>query len=201
MAAHRLDFTRMPMTEYGEMDDAYGARKCDAEVGEIGDLAVARRSGAGKGAKSRILPEPLATFPVFAVTPASDPQWAAIVAWAIVALERAELPAGPWTAGGWESAAVKGEDLGLTDDWTKRVARGRGILCRHLRPQSRRPLAPQPAARPERPGRGRRPVRHAVPGVAGQGDGSGVGRRTRLKSSPPRSPRNTKLRVSSCPLW
>ncbi len=33
-----LDFTRMAYTEYGEMGDAYAARKCDAVVGEIGDL-------------------------------------------------------------------------------------------------------------------------------------------------------------------
>ncbi len=136
MAAHRLDFTRMPMTEYGEMDDAYRARKCDAEVGEIGDLAVARLSGEGEGAKSRILSEPFSTVPVFAVTPASDPQWAAIVAWTLAALMRAELPAGPWTAGEGASGAVKGADLGLPDDWAKRVLAAAGsyadIYARNL---------------------------------------------------------------------
>ena len=150
MAAHRLDFTRMPMTEYGEMDDAYRAHKCDAVVGEIGDLAVARLSGYGKGIKSRILPEPLATFPVIAVTPASDPQWAAIVDWAIVALERAELPAGPWTAGGGASAAVNGADLGLTDDWAKRVVAAAGsyadIYARNLGDRSRLRLPRGPNA-------------------------------------------------------
>jgi general L-amino acid transport system substrate-binding protein len=150
MAAHQLDFTRMPYTEYGEMDDAYGAHKCDAEVGEIGDLAVARLPGDGKAAKSRILPEPLATFPVFAVTPASDPQWAAIVAWAIVALERAELPAGPWTAGGGESAGVKGADFGLPDDWAKRVVAAAGtyadIYARNLGDRSRLRLPRGPNA-------------------------------------------------------
>ncbi len=157
MGAHRLDFTRMPYTEYGEMDDAYGAGKCDAEVGEIGDLAVARLAGRGKAAKSRILSEPLATFPVIAVTPASDPQWAAIVAWAIVALERADLPAGLWSAGGMDSAAVKGADLGLSDDWVKRVLAAAGtyadIYARNLGDRSRLGLPRGPNAPVEAGGR------------------------------------------------
>ena len=56
---------------------------------------------------------------MFAATPASDPQWSAIVAWAIYALQRAELPATPWTAA--VSLGVEGRDLGLADDWAKRV--------------------------------------------------------------------------------
>ena len=65
--------------------------------------------------------EPLATFPVFAATPASDPHWSAIVAWAIYALQRAELPTSPWTASGAASLGVDGRDLGLEEDWAKRV--------------------------------------------------------------------------------
>ena len=150
MAARRLDFTRMPYTEYGEMYDAYDDRKCDAEVGEIGDLAVARLSSDEKGRKSRILPEPLATFPVFAVTPASDPQWAAIVASAIFALERAELPSGPWAPGGGEQAAVDAADLGLPEDWSKRVLSAAGgyadIYARNLGDRSRLRLPRGPSA-------------------------------------------------------
>ncbi len=52
--------------------------------------------------------EALAAFPIFAATPASDPEWSAIVAWAVFALERAELPATPWAASGLDSAAVGG---------------------------------------------------------------------------------------------
>jgi general L-amino acid transport system substrate-binding protein len=150
MAAHQLDFTRMGYTEYGEMYDAYDARKCDAQVGEIGDLAVARIAGDEKDRKSRILPEPLATFPVFAVTPGTDPQWAAIVAWAIFALERAELAAGPWTADGGDAAAVKGVDLGLPDDWVKRVLAAAGsyadIYARNLGDRTRLRLPRGPNA-------------------------------------------------------
>ena len=119
MAARGLDFIRMPFTEYGEMDDAYNAAKCDAVAGETGDLAVARLSG-GDGGTSRILPEPLETFPVFAVTPASDPHWAEIVSWAIAALQRADLTHGPWETGA-EAATPKGAEFGLPGDWAKRL--------------------------------------------------------------------------------
>ena len=84
------------------------------------------------------------------MTPASDPQWAAIVAWTLVALVRAELPSGPWTAGGAESAAVKGADLGLPDDWRKRVLAAAGtyadIYARNLGDRSRLRLPRGPNA-------------------------------------------------------
>ena len=120
MAARRLDFVRMGYMEYGELHDAYNAGICAAQAGESGDLAAARLEEHAAPA-SRILVEPLATFPVFAATPASDPQWSAIVAWAIYALQRAELPATPWTAAGILSLGVEGRDLGLVGDWPKHI--------------------------------------------------------------------------------
>ena len=135
MAARRLDFVRMGYMEYGELHDAYNARICDAQVGESQDLAAARLEERA-ASTSRILTEPLATFPQFAATPASDPQWSAIVAWAIYALQRAELPATPWAAAGLQSLAVEGRDLGLADDWAKRVVGAAGsyadIYARNL---------------------------------------------------------------------
>jgi general L-amino acid transport system substrate-binding protein len=135
MAARRLDFVRMGYMEYGELHDAYNARICEAQVGESGDLAAARREERPAPA-SRILTEPLATFPLYAATPASDPQWSAIVAWAIYALQRAELSATPWAAAGLESVGVGGRDLGLADDWAKRVVGAAGsyadIYARNL---------------------------------------------------------------------
>jgi general L-amino acid transport system substrate-binding protein len=135
MAAQRLDFVRMGYMEYGELRDAYDAGVCEAQVGESGDLAAARLEEHSSPA-SRILPEPLATFPVFALSPASDPQWSAIVAWVIYALERAELPATPWAAAGLPSLAVEGRDLGLPHDWAKRVIGAAGsyadIYARNL---------------------------------------------------------------------
>jgi general L-amino acid transport system substrate-binding protein len=135
MAARRLDFVRMGYMEYGELHDAYNSRICEAQVGESGDLAAARLEERA-GPASRILTEPLATFPLFAATPSSDPQWSAIVAWAIYALQRAELPATPWAAAGLESAGVEGRDLGLAGDWAKRVVGAAGsyadIYARNL---------------------------------------------------------------------
>jgi general L-amino acid transport system substrate-binding protein len=135
MAARHVDFVRMGYMEYGELHDAYAAGVCEAQVGESGDLAAARLEE-HRGPASRILTEPLAAFPVFAATPASDPQWSAIVAWAIYALERAELPATAWTAAGLKSLAVEGRDLGLPDDWAQRVVGAAGsyadIYARNL---------------------------------------------------------------------
>jgi len=149
MAAHGLSFARMAYTEYGELYDAYNARICDALVGESGDLAAARLSESAE-TPSRILAEPLATFPVFAATPASDPQWSAIVAWAITALERAELAASPWAAAGLDSLGAQGPDLGLADDWAKRVVGAAGsyaeIYARNLGDRSRLELPRGPNA-------------------------------------------------------
>jgi general L-amino acid transport system substrate-binding protein len=149
MAAHRLSFARMGYMEYGELYDAYNAGVCDAEVGESGDLAAARLRESAETA-SRILPEPLSTLPVFAATPASDPQWSAIVAWAIYALQRAELTASPWAAAGVDSLGVEGRDLGLADDWAKRVVGAAGsyadIYARNLGDRSRLKLPRGPNA-------------------------------------------------------
>ena len=149
MAAHRLSFARMGYMEYGELYDAYNARICDAQVGESGDLAAARLDE-GSETPSRILAEPLASFPVFAATPASDPQWSAIVAWAIYALQRAELTASPWAASGVDSLGAGGRELGLADDWLKRVVGAAGsyadIYGRNLGDRSRLKLPRGPNA-------------------------------------------------------
>src|SRR5271165_1973423 len=148
-AAHRLTFVRMGYMEYGELYDAYNARICDAQVGESPDLADARLNEAAKP-PSRILAEALAAFPIFAATPASDPQWSAIVAWAVFALERAELPATPWAASGLDSAAVAGREFGLADAWLKRVVVAAGsyadIYARNLGESSRLKLPRGPNA-------------------------------------------------------
>jgi len=148
-AAHRLTFVRMGYMEYGELYDAYNAGICDAQVGESPDLAAARLNE-GAQPRSRILAEALAAFPIFAATPASDPEWSAIVAWAVFALERAELPATPWAASGLDSAAVGGREFGLADDWLKRVVGAAGsyadIFARNLGEGSRLKLPRGPNA-------------------------------------------------------
>jgi general L-amino acid transport system substrate-binding protein len=128
MAARRLDFVRKGFTEYGELYDAYDAGICDAAVGETGDLAAARL--AAKAPKSRILREPFATFPVLALAPAIDPQWSAIVAWAVYALQRAEQPAAAWQASGLGSLPIDARELGLAEDWRGRVVGAAGTYAR-----------------------------------------------------------------------
>jgi general L-amino acid transport system substrate-binding protein len=139
----------MAYMEYGELHDAYNSGVCDAQVGESGDLAAARFEEHA-GPASRILSEPLATFPVLAATPANDPQWSAIVAWSIYALQRAELPTTPWSAAGLKSLGVEGRNLGLSDDWAKRVVGAAGsyadIYARNLGEGSRLKLPRGPNA-------------------------------------------------------
>jgi len=134
MATRGLDFVRKGFTEYGELYDAYDARVCDAAVGETGDLAAARLGA--KVPKSRILAESFAAFPVLAVTPTTDPQWSAIVAWAVYTLGRAGLPAGPWNASGLASLPLEGSALGLAEGWQARVVGAAGtydaIYARNL---------------------------------------------------------------------
>ncbi len=148
MAAHKLDFVRMGYMEYVELYDAYDAGVCEAQVGEIGDLAEARL--AAKSPPSRILSEPLKTFPVFAVTPTSDPQWSSIVAWGVYALQRAEAPATPWTASGLGSLPIDGKALGLAADWQARVVSAAGtyadIFARNLGERSKLKLPRGPNA-------------------------------------------------------
>jgi general L-amino acid transport system substrate-binding protein len=128
-AAHQLDFTRMGYQEDVELFDTYNAQVCRGEAGEFTTLAAVRISGAGKALHSRILPEPLAVFPIVAATPTQDPQWAAIVAWAIYSLQRADVTKAEWTAGGLDSLPVRAPELGLADDWQKRVVGAAGTYA------------------------------------------------------------------------
>ena len=125
-AGAKLDFTRMGYQEDVEMFDAYNARQCEGLAGETTVLAAVRRAGAGRALDSRILPEPLAVFPIVAATPTNDGQWMAIVAWAIHSLQRADVASADWAAGGLESLPVKAPELGLADDWQARVVGAAG---------------------------------------------------------------------------
>jgi general L-amino acid transport system substrate-binding protein len=136
MAAHRLDFTPMGYTEWGELYDGYNSHVCEAQVGEIQDLAVERLDEADAPLKSRILTEPLGEFPIFAATPANDAEWSEVVALAIQTLERAEIPASPWKARGLDSFRVRAPELGLSAGWRERVVGAAGsysdIYARNL---------------------------------------------------------------------
>ncbi len=148
--ARKVNFIRMGYQEDVELFDAYNARVCAGEAGEVTTLAAVRIGGAGKSLNSRILPEPLAVFPIIAATPAQDGQWSAIVAWAIHSLQRADVAKTEWSAGGLDALPVKAPELGLDEDWQKRVVGAAGIyaeiLSRNLGAASPLKLPPGPNA-------------------------------------------------------
>jgi general L-amino acid transport system substrate-binding protein len=120
-AAHHLDFIRMGYQEEVEMNDAYNVQVCKGLAGETTNLAQTRLDGGVNDLHSRILPEPLAAFPIIAATGTRDAEWSAIVAWTIHTILRAETPKAEWAAGGVESLPVKVPELQLAEDWQPRV--------------------------------------------------------------------------------
>jgi general L-amino acid transport system substrate-binding protein len=108
-------------SENGEMADAYIAQNCHAIAGERTDLAAIRLDPGINHLTSRILPEPLAVFPVMAVTGTGDAQWSAIVAWTVHTLISAGRPQSPWYAGGAGAMPITAPALGLDRGWQKRV--------------------------------------------------------------------------------
>jgi len=120
-AAHHLDFVRMGYQEDVEMFDAYNVQACKGLAGEITTLAQVRLDGGVNELRSRILPEPLAAFPIMAATGTKDAEWSAIVAWTIHTLLRAEAPKVDWAAGGAESLPIEAPELKLSKGWQSRV--------------------------------------------------------------------------------
>jgi general L-amino acid transport system substrate-binding protein len=118
---HRLSFQRMGFQEEDEMRDAYNAGVCLALAGEETSLAAAALDLGVRGTHNRILAEPLAAFPILAASPTRDADWAAIVAWTIAALMRADTPASNWSAGGLDSIPLDLAEFGLDKGWQKRA--------------------------------------------------------------------------------
>lgn len=133
-AAHHLDFVRMGYQEDVEFYDTYGAQVCPAMAAETTTLADVRLDGGVNHLTSRILPEPLAVFPIMATTPLNDPAFSAIVAWAVHSLVRAEAPPAAWSAGGLDALRI--DTTGLDKDWQKRMIASTGsygdIFARNL---------------------------------------------------------------------
>ncbi len=119
--ARKLDFIRMGYQEEVELNDTYNVQVCKGLVGEATTLAEVRLDGGVNHLKSRILPEQLAAFPIVAATGTKDAEWAAVVAWAIHTLERAEVASNHWTTGGARSMPVVAEELKLSKDWQQRM--------------------------------------------------------------------------------
>jgi general L-amino acid transport system substrate-binding protein len=70
---------------------------------------------------SRILAEPLSVFPLLATTPASDAQWARVVAWTVHLLQAAEQKETAWRAGAAKALPLTGPELGLDPAWRDKV--------------------------------------------------------------------------------
>ncbi len=117
--AKQLPFFRAGFSEEDEMGDSYIAGRCDAVADELTSLAELRRKKTAK--TSRILPRPLAIFPVMACTGIADGKWAAVVAWTVHTLMRAEIREGSWRGGGARALPIDGADLGLDPGWQERL--------------------------------------------------------------------------------
>ena len=117
--AKQLKFFRLAFSEDGEMRDAYKAGLCDAIAAEGTALAKLRLQDFAK--EDRILLQPLAVFPVMACTATADGSWAAVVAWTIHTLIRADIREGSWRAGGAKALPIDGVDLGLNEGWQRQL--------------------------------------------------------------------------------
>jgi general L-amino acid transport system substrate-binding protein len=120
-AAHNLEFVRMAYQEEVELYDTYNVQVCRGLASEVTELAEVRLDGGVNNLQSRMLPEPLAAFPIMAATSTKDAEWAALVAWTVHTLMRAEVRTAEWAAGGLDSLPVEAPELGLPKDWQKRV--------------------------------------------------------------------------------
>jgi general L-amino acid transport system substrate-binding protein len=105
-AARHLALSYFPFQESDEELDAYYAGHCSAMVNEITSIAALRVQTTADGHPSRLLPEPLAAYPVMAVTTLGDPRWSALVGWILAAVMRPQ-PAGDTVAA----------TFGLAPDW------------------------------------------------------------------------------------
>lgn len=119
-------FFRRAFSEDGEMADTYIAQNCHAVAGETTALASIRLDPGINHLSSRILPDPLAVFPVMAVSGTGDAQWAAIVAWTVHTLISAERPRTPWYAGRAGAMPITAPELGLDKGWQRRVLKAVG---------------------------------------------------------------------------
>jgi general L-amino acid transport system substrate-binding protein len=111
----------VPFSEDGEMHDAYNVQRCHAIAGERTTLATLALAPGVNRMSSRILPEPLEAFPVMAATGTADARWSALVAWTVHTLVSAERPETKWYSGGSRAMPIEAPELGLDEDWQRRV--------------------------------------------------------------------------------
>jgi general L-amino acid transport system substrate-binding protein len=135
-ATLQKSWLHLSYSENEEMNDAYNVQRCHALAGEITTLANTRREPGVNRLSSRILPESLSVFPLIVATGTSDAQWSAIVAWTVNTLISAERTETRWYAGGARAMPITAPELGLDEEWQRRVLAAVGnygdIFDRHL---------------------------------------------------------------------
>ncbi len=149
-----VSFARLGFQESVEMLDAYDVQRCRAVVGEATQLAAMRLSGGVNHLASRILPQPLALYPVLAATGTKDGpedgRWAALVAWVVDALVLADVPRTAWRAPGADALPLPAAALGLREHWRDEVTAALGtyggMVKRNLGEGSALKLPPGPNA-------------------------------------------------------
>jgi general L-amino acid transport system substrate-binding protein len=150
--AHARRWRPVPFSEDGEMLDAYNVQRCRAVAGEVTTLAAQRRERGVNNLVSRILPEPLLTYPILVTTGTRDGEWSAIVAWTVYTLIAADRPSGKWLTGGADAMPAPLAELGLAAGWQARVVKAvgtyRDVFERNLGAGSALRLAPGPNAAP-----------------------------------------------------
>jgi general L-amino acid transport system substrate-binding protein len=119
--ARHLNFIPMGFQEDVEMHDAYKVRYCQALAGETTTLADLAHTPEMSGTAHRFLPETLAAYPILAATSVKDGELAAVVAWTVETLKRADAPDSEWMRGGFESMPVEAPALGLEKGWQKKL--------------------------------------------------------------------------------
>jgi general L-amino acid transport system substrate-binding protein len=144
-AREHLDFVPFPFQEEGEMQAAFATGNCGALAGDRTRLAQTRAALARHGKRSRLLPDVISKDPLAAATRDGDPQWSAIVQWAMNVLVQAEESGvAQANAQAMRSRAMQaqcddpllrfllggsrqiGGALGLDDDWVARVIQATG---------------------------------------------------------------------------
>jgi general L-amino acid transport system substrate-binding protein len=120
-ATRHLNFVPMGFQEDVEMNDGYKVRYCHGLAGETTTLANTAHSPEMARGKHRFLPETLAAYPILAATPVNDGELAAVVAWTVETLKRADAPDSEWVRGGVESVPVESPALGLSKGWQKKL--------------------------------------------------------------------------------
>ncbi len=116
-AAAGVDAQIIPFQEAEEMQDGFYGGRCDAMANELPRLAALRLQADADGRPARLLPDAVGADPILAVTPRSDGQWSAVVAWAVASLQRAETQGQTGPGGGDDPLPLAGDALGLPAGW------------------------------------------------------------------------------------